>query len=109
MKTREGNELQFTWEEIAEIAENVSNNIKVTNNTQEFTLTYKKNRCTIGVGDYTTLNGKRVRILGFNHDELTAKDGYGLGKDNIYAGISFEFVDFITNEAINMPCSFLKC
>lgn len=101
LKTREGNELQFTWEEIAEIAENVSNNIKVTNNTQEFTLTYKKNRCTIGVGDYTTLNGKKVRILGFNHDKLTSNDAYGTGKNNTYAGISFEFVDFITNEAIN--------
>lgn len=101
LETRKENELQFTWEEIAKIAEAVSNNSNITNNTQEFTLTYKKNRCTIGVGDYTTLNGKQVRILGFNHDELTTKDAYGSGKNNIYAGISFEFVDFITNGAIN--------
>lgn len=101
LELREGNELQFTWEEIAKIAETVSNNKKITNNTQEFTLMYQKNQYRIGVGDYTTLNGKKVRILGFNHDKLTFSDAYGAGKNNIYAGISFEFVDFITNEAIN--------
>lgn len=100
-KIREGNELQFTWEEIAKIAETISNDSNITNNTQEFTLTYKNNKYTIGVGDYTTLNGKQVRILGFKHDELINKDAYGIGKNNIYAGISFEFVDFIANEAIN--------
>ena len=97
---REGNPLTFTWEEIAEIAEIISNESSITNNTQEFSLTYKGNEYTIGVGDYTTVNDKKVRIMGFNHDTLTSTDAYGEGKNNTYAGISFEFVEFVAESRI---------
>lgn len=90
---RTGNQLPFTWEEINEIAEIISNDSSITNNTQEFSLNYKGNDYTIGVGDYTTLNGYQVRILGFNHDTLASTNAYGAGKNNTYAGISFEFVE----------------
>lgn len=59
---------------------------------------------------------KKVRILGFNHDKLvtnkTNEQGenlqinqYGKGTTNVYAGISFEFVDFIMAEEMNSVAS----
>ena len=90
---RAGNKLNFTWEEINEIAEIISNDSSITNNTQEFSLNYKGNNYTIGVGDYTTLEGYKVRIMGFNHDTLASTNAYGAGKNNTYAGISFEFAE----------------
>ena len=50
-----------------------------------------KEQYTIGIGDTFTLDGKKVRILGFNHDELVDKTVYG--GNNTYAGISFEYID----------------
>ena len=61
----------------------------------------------LGIGDWTTVNGKKVRILGFNHDDLvtttTNETGdtiawaqYGAGTTNTKAGISFEFVDYLS-------------
>ncbi len=44
---------------------------------------------------------KKVRILGFNHDALTNTSAYGEGETNTYAGISFEFVESLTNAKIN--------
>lgn len=96
---RTGKTLNFTWQEINEIAKAISNNSSITRNTQEFSLTYKGNDYLVGVGDYTTLNGCKVRIIGFNHDTLTNKNAYG--GTNTYAGISFEFVNFIASGAMN--------
>ena len=106
---REGNQLPFTWAQLAEIAEAISNNSNVTSNTNELTITYEGTAYTIGVGDYTYINSNKVRILGFNHDILS---GYSetvnedssitvnsysniYGGQNKYAGISFEYVDFL--------------
>lgn len=96
---RTGNPLNFTWEEINEIAQIISDDSRITSNTQQFTLTYKGNNYTIGVGDYTTLAGKQVRIMGFNHDTLTNKNAYG--GTNTYAGISFEFAEIWYKGAIH--------
>lgn len=98
---RTGNALPFTWEEINEIAEMISNNSSITRNTQEFSLSYKGNNYLVGVGDYTTLGRYQVRILGFNHDTLTSTDAYGEGKNNTYAGISFEYAESTGKAAMN--------
>lgn len=108
---RTGNALPFTWEELGEIAQIISNNSDtITSDTAELTITKDGTGYTIGVGDYTTIDGKKVRILGFNHDILSeyseAEDGTKTyssiyGGQNKYAGISFEYVDFITTAAMN--------
>lgn len=124
---RAGNKLPFTWEQLSEISTTIENTLKddnpdndITNNTNEFTLTYEGEEYTIGVGDWTTVNyngnNLKVRILGFNHDILagqdilnengTLKDEYKGNSNNQLseaaynslnkAGISFEFIDCIT-------------
>ena len=46
------------------------------------------------------LDGKRVRILGFNHDELSEPStAYGSSTETGKAGISFEYVDFLISSA----------
>lgn len=95
---RGGNQLPFNWSQLGEIAGGIANDPQITNNTLEFTLKYNGKNYTIGVGDYTTVNGKRVRILGFKHDELVNKAAYGAGTNTTYAGISFEYVDFIAGD-----------
>lgn len=90
---RQGNELQFSWTELGEIAKIISDNYgetegKINKNTAEFTLHYKGKQYLIGVGDWKTLSGKKVEIIGFNHDDLailTNEQGnkinqYGAGK-----------------------------
>ena len=104
-KIRQGNELPFTWLQIAEIAKLIANNSSITNDTAEFTLVYEGEEYTIGVGDYTMLAGKRVRIIGFNHDELVDKTIYNNtnGKENNYAGITFEFLECLEQGRLNNP------
>ena len=46
------------------------------------------------MGDIATVDGKTVRILGFNHDLLTDINAYGSATATGTAGISFEYVDF---------------
>lgn len=90
--THSAKSISYSWEEINEIAKVISDNYGViTNNTAEVNVTIKGKSYTLGIGDYKTLYGKQVRILGFNHDLLTDKAAYGEGKTNTYAGISFEF------------------
>ena len=53
-------------------------------------------------GDKTKLDGKTVRILGFNHDELAEPtEAYGTSTLTGKAGISFEYVDFLTSTGMN--------
>ena len=108
-KTHIAHEIKYTWEELNTIAKEISYNYgteegQVNNDTIELNVSINGIADTLGIGDWTTVNGKRVRILGFNHDELvtttTDEDGneqttsqYGAGTTNVYAGISFEFVD----------------
>ncbi len=97
----------YSWDEIAELAEIISDNNRasITYTTPEVTINMDGETYTLGAGDYknVTYNGvaKRVRILGFNHDSLSSTEAYGEGKSNTYAGISFEFTDFIMNEKMN--------
>lgn len=111
-------EYNYSWEELEALAKLISddNRVNATYTTPEVKVEMYGKEYTIGVGDYKNViyNGesKRVRILGFNHDELATEkeneDGttspmsqYGEGTTNTYAGISFEFVDFIMKDRIN--------
>ncbi len=108
-ETHTAKQIQYTWEELHSIAKFISDNYglgegQINNDTVEIKANINGKADTLGIGDWTTVNGKQVRILGFNHDELvtttTDEDGneqttsqYGAGTTNVYAGISFEFVD----------------
>ena len=90
--------IAYTWNEIAEMAKAISNDSSITDDTETVTVNGK----TLKVGQMKRLDGKKVRILGFNHDELaeptTAYDTLtATGK----AGISFEYVDFLTSAKVN--------
>lgn len=96
--------LSYNWEELNKIAKAISNNYDMVNNkTMEVSVEIDNVIYTLGVGDITTVDyddtTKEVRILGFNHDKLESLDSYG--GENIYAGISFEFVDSITSMQMN--------
>ena len=86
-------EITYSWDEIANMANAISNNSSIDEDTLEVKIKYNNVTKTLGVGDYKTLDGKKVRILGFNHDNLTNKGAYG--GTNTKAGISFEYVDFV--------------
>ena len=88
-------EIPYSWDEIAEMAKAISNYSSITYDTETATVNGK----TLKVGQMKKLDGKKVRILGFNHDDLTDTGAYG--GTNTKAGISFEYVDFITTAQMN--------
>lgn len=92
---------QYSWEEMNKIAKAISDNYetvtgdyKITKSTEEVQTTINGKTYTVGVGDTITVGTHTARILGFNHDKLSESSAYG--GNNTYAGISFEFIDFIT-------------
>ena len=87
--------IPYSWDEIAEMAKAISNDSSITDDTETATVNGK----TLKVGQMKKLDGKKVRILGFNHDDLTDTGAYG--GTNAKAGISFEYVDFITTAQMN--------
>jgi len=100
----EAHEISYTWEELNELAKVISNNYgeeegQINNDTAEVNVSINGKADTLGIGDWTTVKvdgvARQVRILGFNHDELTNTDAYGEGGTNTYAGISFEFNETI--------------
>ena len=94
------NEIAYTWDEIAEIAKVISNTSKITDDTATATVTVNGVQKTLNVGDQKRLDGKKVRILGFNHDELAEPDtAYETKTATGTAGISFEYVDFLIDSA----------
>ncbi len=116
--THEAHEIQYTWEELSQIAKVISDNYgtevgQINNDTAEVKVSINGKEDTLGIGDWTTVNGAKVRILGFNHDELATQkeneDGtttaiapqYGAGTINVYAGISFGYAKRITNKNMN--------
>lgn len=133
---REGNELPFSWGQLSEISGIIENTLKdndpnndITNNTNEFTLSYEGKKYTIGIGDWKTVtyeeNEYIVRIIGFNHDILagqdilnedgTLKENYleETNRDNQISeeaynslnksGISFEFTECIMTSNMHQP------
>ena len=87
--------ITYNWDELSNIAKSISNNSTITNNTLEIKVKLNEEEKTLGVGDIATVDGKKVRILGFNHDTLTNSTAYGTTTVTGKAGISFEYVDFI--------------
>ena len=104
--THTAKQIQYTWEELNELAKIISDNYgtgegQVNNNTAEVNASINGKTDTLGIGDWTTVNGYQVRILGFNHDTLTNQDAYGENETNTYAGISFEYAECITTARVN--------
>ena len=93
--------IQYSWEELAEIAKAISNDSTITNDTEEAQVTINGEIKTLRVGDKKDLDGKQVRILGFNHDTLTSETAYGETTATRKAGISFEYVDLLTSASMN--------
>lgn len=96
-------EIDYTWEQISKIAEAIAKSDSVSNETMEVKAIVDGIECTIGVGDIATVKYKesttsevdrRVRVLGFKHDDLVNTGIYG--GNHTKAGISFEFLDFMT-------------
>ncbi|MBD8922663.1 hypothetical protein EGR52_04475 [bacterium] len=100
--TTKDDSIEYSWEEIAEIAKAISNETSITDDTETATVTVNGVQKTLNVGDTATLEEKKVRILGFNHDELAEPTkAYGSSTATGKAGISFEYVDFLTSTGIN--------
>ena len=89
--------IAYTWDEIAEMAKAISNNSSITDDTETATVNGK----TLKVGQMKRLDGKKVRILGFNHDELADTTAYSKTTATGKAGISFEYIDFLTSADMN--------
>ena len=102
--TTKDDSIEYSWSEIAEIAKAISNNTSITDDTETATVTVNGVQKTLNVGDTATLEGKKVRILGFNHDELADSEkttAYNSATETGKAGISFEYVDFLASTGIN--------
>ena len=91
--------ITYSWGDLATIAQLISSNTNITSDTAEVTVTLNGATKTLGVGDTASVDGKTVRILGFNHDPLTDTNAYGSSTATGKAGISFEYVDFITSNS----------
>ena len=90
--------IAYTWKEIAEMAKAISNDSSITDDTETATVNGK----ILKVGQMKKLDGKKVRILGFNHDELAEPSkAYGTSTATGKAGISFEYVDFLASAGMN--------
>ena len=90
--------IEYSWDEIAEMAKAISNDSNITDDSDTATVNGK----TLKVGQMKNLDGKRVRILGFNHDTLSEPNtAYGSKTATEKAGISFEYVDFLTSAKVN--------
>ena len=93
--------ITYTWDVLSTIAQMISNNSSITNDTLEVNVKLNEVDNTLGVGDTATVDSKTVRILGFNHDTLTTSTAYGTATATGKAGISFEYVDFLTTGYMN--------
>ncbi len=92
--------IPYDWKELAELAELISGKADIiTDDTEEVAVSINGRNDTLRVGDTTTVDGKTVRILGFNHDELSEEYKNIYGEERKYAGISFEYVDFIIDKS----------
>ena len=93
--------ITYSWDDLASIAQSISNNSSITNDTAEVKVKLNGVENTIGVGDTITLDSQTVRILGFNHDTLASSTAYGAATATGKAGISFEYVTFLTSAQMN--------
>ena len=96
-KIENPSEITYSWQELKEIANAISSNNAIGEDTASVIVTKKGESSTLTVGDYKTVQYdntvKKVRILGFNTDTKT---------DGKKAGITFEFLTILSNDRMNM-------
>ena len=94
--------IPYTWEEIEEMAKAISNDTLITDDSETATVSINGEEKTLTVGGVKRLDGKIVRILGFNHDTLSEADtAYGSATKTGKAGISFEYTTALMNAKMN--------
>ena len=95
--------IKTNWEEMEKIAGEIAKDDSITSDSEEATVIVDENRYTIRPGDIFEVeyNGeaKRVRVLGFKHDDLVDTGTYGGSHSK--ASISFEFVDCLGTHNMN--------
>ena len=92
--------IKSDWATIEKIAKEIAKDNTITSETEEVKVIVDGKRYTIKAGDIFEVeyNGevRRVRVLGFKHDDLVDQTVYGGTHEK--ASISFEFLDFMTGE-----------
>ncbi len=92
--------IKSDWATIEKIAKEIAKDDTITSGTGEVKVVIDGKRYTIRSGDIFEVeyNGevRRVRVLGFKHDDLVDKTVYGGTHEK--ASISFEFLDFMTGD-----------
>ena len=90
-----------TWEEINEMAKEIADDDSITNDSSQATVSINGESKTISVGGIYKVKysggERRVRVLGFKHDDLVDQTVYGGAHEK--ASISFEVFDFMTGNA----------
>jgi hypothetical protein len=90
--------IKSDWETIGKIAEEIAKDNTVTSVTEKVAVVVNNKKYTINVGDVFEVKYKgevrRVRVLGFKHDDLVDQTVYGETHEK--ASISFEFLDLMT-------------
>ena len=96
------NNINYTWADVHEMAKKISARSDINKTSTSATIEYNGNNITLTVGQTMKITndlGKKytVRILGFNTDLLASESNYNgtYTYSGTYAGISFEFMDFI--------------
>ncbi|MCI9087530.1 MAG: hypothetical protein HFJ32_03115 [Clostridia bacterium] len=96
-------EIKTNWEEIEKIAGEIAKDDSITSDLEEATVTVDGNRYTIKPGDLFEVEYegevRRVRVLGFKHDDLVDQTVYG--GNHTKASISFEFYDCLGTHNMN--------
>lgn len=89
--------IELDWDLLAEIADVISGEGNINSDTSQVILSVNGKKETLTVGDYTSLKydgiDKKVRLIGFNHDDLAN----GNGK----AGMTFEFSTTIERDVLD--------
>ena len=92
--------IKSDWATVEKIAQEIAKDNNITSETEEVKVVVDGKRYTIRPGDIFEVeyNGdvKRVRVLGFKHDNLVDQTVYGGMHEK--ASISFEFLNFITGD-----------
>ncbi|MCI9087664.1 MAG: hypothetical protein HFJ32_03815, partial [Clostridia bacterium] len=92
--------IKSDWATIEKIAEEIAKDDTITSDTEKVTVTVDNKKYIISAGDLFEVEYegevRRVRILGFKHDDLVDQTVYGGTHEK--ASISFEFLDFMTGD-----------
>jgi len=99
--------IKSDWATINKIAKEIAKDNKITSESAEATVIVEGKKYTIKPGDMFEVEYegeiRRVRVLGFKHDDLVNTGTYGAGITATKAGISFEFYDFMTGNTNMNP------